>query len=166
VTNKIKAVYLRCLTGDRPHNWLQWLPWVAFCYNSSFQSSLRMTPFKVVYGRDPPVMCPYSPGKARLPAVHNQMMEHDKFLMEVRDRLEQVQQHHKAFYDRHHRPLEFSVGQWVWLCLLHRPMTSLAVRGHGKLGPKFYGPYKVMECIGEVAYHLGPKSMMYSMLAY
>jgi hypothetical protein len=144
-------MYLCCLTGEHPRTWL---PWAEFCYNSSFQSSLHTMPFKVVYGRDPPAMCLYSPGEARLPTVHIQMMERAEFLLEVRERLEQVQQHHKAFYDRHHRPLEFTVGQWVWLHLLHRPMASLDVHGRGKLGPKYYGPYKIMERIGEVAYRL------------
>ena len=52
--NKIIAMYLRCLTGDRPRQWLRWLSWVEYYYNTSFQSSLKETPFKVVYGRDPP----------------------------------------------------------------------------------------------------------------
>jgi hypothetical protein len=38
------------------------------------------------------------------------MLERNEFLLEVRERLEQTQQHHKAFYDRHHRQLEFMVG--------------------------------------------------------
>jgi hypothetical protein len=139
-TNKIIAMYLCCLTGDRPQNWLQWLSWMEFCYNSSFQSSLRTTSFKAVYDRDPPVMRSYSPGEARLPAVHNQMIECDEFLLEVHELLEQAQQHHKAFYDHHHRPLEFTVGQWVWLRLLHRPMALLNILGRSKLGPKYYRP--------------------------
>jgi hypothetical protein len=69
VTNKIITMYLRCLTGDRPHDWLRWLPWVEFCYNSSFQSSLCTTAFQVVYGHDPLSMHAYSPGEARLPTV-------------------------------------------------------------------------------------------------
>lgn len=36
--------------------------------------------------------------------------------------------------------------------LLHQPIASLAVRGRGKLGPKFYGPYQIIECISSVAY--------------
>ena len=35
--NKIITMYLRWLTGDRPRNWLEWLPWAEFCYNSSYQ---------------------------------------------------------------------------------------------------------------------------------
>jgi hypothetical protein len=138
-TNKIVAMYLRCLTGDRPRQWLQWLPWAEFCYNSSFQTSLRTTPFRVVYGRDPPSLRSYSPEEARLPAVDAQLRECDEFLQEVRDRLEQAQQHHKDCYDRKHRQLEFQVGQWVWLRLLHRPMASMGVAGVGSVGPNSLG---------------------------
>jgi hypothetical protein len=79
---------------------------------------------------------------------------HDEFLLEIHERLVQAQQQYKLHYDRHHRELEFEPGQWVWLCLLHRPMVSLDVRGCRKLGPKFYGPFEVEERVGEMAYKL------------
>jgi hypothetical protein len=82
-TNKIIDIYLHFLTGDRPRNWLQWL-WAEFCYNSPFQSSLRSSPFRVIYGRDSPPMRPYSSREARLPVVQAQMLERDEFLQEVR----------------------------------------------------------------------------------
>jgi hypothetical protein len=47
-TNKIITMYLRCLTGDRPRQWVQWLPWAKFCYNSAFQTSLKTSLFRVV----------------------------------------------------------------------------------------------------------------------
>jgi hypothetical protein len=154
VTTKIITMYLRCLTGDRPRQWLQWLPWAEFCYNSSYQASLKTLPFRVVYGRDPPSLCSYSPGEVRSPAVHNQLRERDEFLMKIRERLEQAQQHHKAMADRKRRDVEFQPGQWVWLCLLHWSIASLNVKGKGKLGPNFYGLFQVMERVGEVAYKL------------
>jgi hypothetical protein len=61
---------------------------------------------------------------------------------------------HKAFYDRKHRQLDFMVGEWSWLHLLHRPIASLDVKGHGKLEPKFFEPFQVTEKIGDVAYKL------------
>ncbi|WVZ98121.1 hypothetical protein U9M48_043599 [Paspalum notatum var. saurae] len=164
-TNKIITMYLRCLTGDRPRQWLQWLLWADFCYNSSFQASLGMSPFRVIYGRDPPTLQQYDGhlrqrstyydgASARLPAVAQQLRDRDEFLAEIRDRLEQAQQYQKNQHDRRHREVVFSPGQWVWLRLLHRPAASLDVRGRGKLGPRFYGPFKVLERIGEVAYRL------------
>jgi hypothetical protein len=50
VVNKIIAMYLRCITGDRPGAWVEWLSWAEYCYNTSFHSALRATPFEVVYG--------------------------------------------------------------------------------------------------------------------
>jgi hypothetical protein len=47
--NRIIAVYLRRLTGDWPKSWLRWLPWAEFCYNTSYQTVLKATPFQVVY---------------------------------------------------------------------------------------------------------------------
>jgi hypothetical protein len=90
-TNKIISMYLRCLTGDRPRNWLEWMPWAEFCYNSSYQQSLKTSPFEVVYGRLPPSICSYEHGDARLPAVDKAMRDRDTFLAEVRGRLEQAQ---------------------------------------------------------------------------
>jgi hypothetical protein len=83
--NKIIIMYLRCLVGDRPRGWLKWLSWAEYCYNTTFQSSLRTLPFRVVYGRDPSSLHSYTQGEARLPAVQQQLLERDEFLLEVRD---------------------------------------------------------------------------------
>jgi hypothetical protein len=53
VANCIIVMYLRCLTGDHPRQWLHWLPWAEYTYNTAYQTSLRDTPFRVVYDRDP-----------------------------------------------------------------------------------------------------------------
>jgi hypothetical protein len=57
-------------------------------------------------------------------------------------------------FDHKHRVVEFQTGDWVWLRLLHRPIASLDNIGRSKLGPKFYGPFRVTERIGKVAYKL------------
>jgi hypothetical protein len=147
-------MYLCCLSGDRPRDWLRWLPWTDFCYNSTYQSSLRTSLFRVVYRREPPLVHTYTTGEARLPVVQQQMAERYKFLMEIRERLHQAQQHYKTVYDGKHREVLFEVGQWVWLWLVHRPMASLNVAGRSKLGPKFYGPFRISEKLNEVAYRL------------
>jgi transposase InsO family protein len=150
--NKVITMYLRGLAGDRPRQWLQWLLWAEYCYNTGFHSSLKTMPFKVVYGRDPPSLRSYGHGNTQLRAVHHQLQERDEFLKEVRDRLEQAQTRYKLHYDRHHREQEFQVDEWAWLRLLHRPIASLQVVGRGKLGPKYFGPFQVIEKLDTVAY--------------
>ena len=88
------------------------------------------------------------------------MLERDEFMAKIRDRLEQAQQYSKQQYDKKHRELSFEVGQWVWLRLLHCPMASLNVQGRSKLGPRYFGPYRIAEKIGDVArlhnvFHVG-----------
>jgi len=73
-------MYLRCLIGDRPHPWLQWLPWAEYCFNTSYQSALCATPFEVVYSRPPPVLLSYTPGTAKVIVVDQQLRDGDVFL--------------------------------------------------------------------------------------
>jgi hypothetical protein len=78
----------------------------------------------------------------------------DEFLSEVRARLLQAQQYARRHYDAHHHALEFSVGDWVWLRLLHRNAQSLVPSARKKLGPKYAEPFQILERIGPVAYRL------------
>jgi hypothetical protein len=92
-------MYLRCLTSDRPRQWLEWLPWAEYVFNTAYQSSLRDTPFRIVYGRDPPSIRSYEPGDTRVATVARTMEEREEFLADVRHRLEQAQAVQKKYYD-------------------------------------------------------------------
>jgi hypothetical protein len=46
--NKYISMYLRCITNDRPRSWPDLLPWAEYCYNTSYHSALKVTPFQVV----------------------------------------------------------------------------------------------------------------------
>ncbi|KAG8052623.1 hypothetical protein GUJ93_ZPchr0001g30062 [Zizania palustris] len=83
-------MYLRCFTGDRPKQWLRWLPWTEYVYNTAYQSSLRDTPFRVVYGRDPPSIRSYEPGETRVVAVAKTMTAREELLADVRYRLSKL----------------------------------------------------------------------------
>jgi hypothetical protein len=133
---------------------VDWLAWAEYCYNTSYHSALKTTPFRVVYGRDPPPLVPYQPRTAETQIVVQMLQERDLFLGEVRDRLLQAQEHARRFYDGRHRELEFSIDDWVWLRLLHRNAQSLVDHPKGKLGPLYAGPFRVIERVGTVVYRL------------
>jgi hypothetical protein len=81
VVNKVIAMYLRCVTGDQHRAWVDWLSWAEYCYNASFHTALRMTPFEVVYGRPPPPLQSYSRDTSRTEAADTLLRNRDDILM-------------------------------------------------------------------------------------
>jgi hypothetical protein len=102
----------------------------------------------------PPSISSFTPGATRVPTVAQQLVDRDEFLVEVHDRLNQAQQHYKDYYDKKHHDLKFATDERVWLCLLNRLLASLDIKGRGKLGPKFYGPFKKIKRVNSLAYKL------------
>jgi hypothetical protein len=89
---------------------VDWLSWAEYCYNTSFHTALRATPFEVVYGRSPPPILPYTVGSAKIEAADALLRSRDEMLAEVRQRLLQAQQLSKRYYDASHRDMELDVG--------------------------------------------------------
>jgi hypothetical protein len=46
-------IFLRSFVHACPSKWLSWLALAEYWYNTSFHSSLGITPFEVMYGRHP-----------------------------------------------------------------------------------------------------------------
>uniref|UniRef100_A0ACD5U899 Uncharacterized protein n=1 Tax=Avena sativa TaxID=4498 RepID=A0ACD5U899_AVESA len=98
-------------------------------------------------------MLPFEPGTARSETAGD-LLTRDEILTEARQRLLQAQQLARKYYDAHHREAEFAVDDWVWLRLLHRTTQSLDLRSKRKLGPRYAGPFRVLERVGTLAYRL------------
>jgi hypothetical protein len=149
-TNRVIIMYMRCLTGDKPRQWLRWLPWVEFVFNTAYQTSLRDTPFQVIYERDPPSIRSYEPGETRVAAVAKNMEERAEFMADIHYWLEQAQAMQKLHYDKVHRHVKNWVGDWALLRLWQRAASSLPQAVTGKLKPHFFGSYRVTELISDV----------------
>ena len=53
VANRGVEGYLRCFCGERPKEWVNWLHLTEYWYNTTYQSSIGITPFQAVYNHLP-----------------------------------------------------------------------------------------------------------------
>lgn len=68
--------------------------------------------------------------------------------------LTRAQNRMKQLADRKRSDREFAIGDYVFMKL--QPYRQFSLRKHAfhKLNPKYYGPYKVTDRVGKVAYQL------------
>jgi len=151
---KCLETYLKCFTLENQHHWVQWLPLVEWWYNTNYHTTTKMTPYEVVYGQLPPSSTSYIKGCSKVQAV-DQLLQHCAIMLtHLKENLHQAQNHMKQHVDQHHSERQFQEGDQVFLRLQPYKQTSLKDKGCQKLSPKFYGPYQVLQHIGEVAYKL------------
>ncbi|RVW35112.1 hypothetical protein CK203_085924 [Vitis vinifera] len=121
---------------------------------TTFHSSTNTTPFRAVYGRDPPPLIRFGSDSTSVLAVDQLLQERDLILNELKDHLCCAQSKMKSSADAHHRAVQFEVGDFVYIKLRLYCLCSLAKRPNEKLFPRYFGPYKVVQQIGPVAYRL------------
>lgn len=154
VVNKCLEACLRCFIQGKPRNWAAWLAWAEYWYNTSWHSSINSTPFKAVYGRDPPPLYRCERGSTAVSTLEEQLLDRDLILDELKFYLLQAQHSMKVQENSKRRAVSFEPGDMVYLKLQPYRQLSLATRPYDKLAPRFYGPYKVLTRIGTVAYKL------------
>ncbi|KAM0028419.1 putative nucleotidyltransferase, Ribonuclease H [Helianthus debilis subsp. tardiflorus] len=154
VLNKCVEMYLRCYVMDRPSDWFKFLPWAEYWYNTSFQTAAQMTPFEVVYGRKPPNLTRYIKGSTSNSLVDSQLLDRDEVLITLRNNLLRAQSRMKTYADTNRRDVQFAIGDWVFVKLQPFRQHSIRLQRHYKLSRRFFGPYQVLERVGQVAYKL------------
>ncbi|GJY93583.1 putative reverse transcriptase domain-containing protein [Tanacetum coccineum] len=75
------------------------------------------------------------------------------YLKEIKQRMQAARDRQKSYADLKRKPMEFQVGDKVMLKV--SPWKGVVRFGkRGKLNPRYVGPFKVIERVGEVAYKL------------
>ena len=144
---------LRACAISYLEKWDECLTLAEFSYNNSYQESIQIAPFKALYGK-----------KCRTPLNWVEVGDHSyfgpDFIKEARGQVSVIQSHLKAtqncqktYADKRRRPLQFEAGDYVYLKV--SPMRGVHRFGvHGKLAPRYVGPYKILERCGSVAYRI------------
>lgn len=154
IVNMSLETYLRCFINGQPRTWARWLAWAEYSYNTSPHVFTGISPFKAVYGQDPPPLVRVSHGQTTVDSLEAHLQERYAILDELCVHLLRAQQRMKHGTDAKRRELQLSEGELVYLKLQPYHQRSLAKRPCEKLAPRFYGPYKVVQQIGLGAYKL------------
>lgn len=110
VVNRELEAYLRCFTMESPAKWTKWLAWAEYNYNTSYHTSLKKTPYEIVYGRPVPTLLSYDHGTAAVDTVDLLLKERDGMLRELKTTLEQTQLRMKRLADAKRREVEYAIN--------------------------------------------------------
>jgi len=152
-TIQILEDMLRACMIEFRGSWEDHLHLAEFSYNNSYQASIKMAPFEALYGR-----------KCRSPICWDEVGERSLLGPEIliqttekvrviRDHLKAAQSRQKSWADLQRRPLEFGVGDHVFLKI--SPTKGVIRFGtRGKLSPRYIGPFEILDRVGDVSYRL------------
>ena len=126
-------------------------------YNHAKHSSTQRSPFETCFGFIPKYPLDFVFGKDIAVDGHSDVDKATKFIEKiqeihqvVQEQLEKSQAKYKARHEKHQMEHSFQVGDQVWLYISNDTM-----QGEGKkLKPIRYGPFKILEKIGENAFLL------------
>ena len=141
-----------CFTNTKPKSWTRFLPWAEYWYNTSFHTATCRTPFRIVYGRDPPPLLTYEVESSVFLEVDQQLNDRDVILAELHQHLHKAQQRMKSQEDSKLSDVSFEIGDLFLLKLRPYRHHSLAHWPNEKLSPHFYGPFKILAKIGPMTY--------------
>ena len=124
-----------------------------FAYNNNYQASIQMAPYEALYGRPcRSPLCWTEVGESSI-TVPDLIRDTSEKVSLIRQRLLMAQSRQKSYADVRRRPLEFEVGDHVFLKVMPK-MGVVRFGKRRKLWPRFIGPFEILERVGTVAYRL------------
>ena len=153
--NKCLEGYLHCFFSDKQTQWFKWLPLEEWWYKTSFHTTTKMTPFMALYGYHLPSTTSSLKEKSKVQVVEDHIENQQQVLQILKDNLTMAHNRMKHQAYQHRSEISFEAGDWVFLRL--QPYTHMSLKQDkkdNKLSSNYYGPYKVLQNIGTMAYKL------------
>jgi hypothetical protein len=137
-----------------PRKWSGWLSAVEYWYNTSFHSAIQRSPFEALYGYPPRHFGLSSVPTTSITTLDEWLKERQLVTNLIKQHLARASLRMKQQADKGCTERQFEVDDLVFLMLQPYVQSFLAPRPNQKLAFKFFGPFRIVQRIGKVAYKL------------
>ena len=139
---------------SEPRRWYYWLALAKWWYNTTYHSSLKTTPYQALYGNPPPVISEVSVPGPEGEEARDFLLDKEVVLKQIKDNLAQAQARMKKYAYQNRSERTYEVGDMVYLKMQPYRLAAFGLKQSLKLTSKFYGPFRVLQKAGVVAYRL------------
>nr|GEX06451.1 retrovirus-related Pol polyprotein from transposon 17.6 [Tanacetum cinerariifolium] len=113
----IMVVMDRCMCEEKPKEWVNWIPLAEYWYNNSYHTTIKTTPYQVVYGQVSPDHITYTKGDSVVDVVDRFSSAMEAAIDLLKFHIKRHQDKMKSLADKHRSDREFEEGVWVYLKL-------------------------------------------------
>ena len=134
---------IRMYIRTKPSKWEYYLHLVEFAYNNGYLTSVKMSPFKVLYKKKCTNPISWDNRVDRIMVGPEMIQEMEKTVIKVQHNLKEARDREKSYADLKRRHQKFQVGDHMYLKVKAR-RSSLNLGNCSKLQPRFCGPFKIL----------------------
>ena len=142
----VKAIVniLRLALTEQKKNWLQTLPWALWQQNAMPGLILPYSPYRIVFGRDPPGLGDIPPAKPMRVNVSCEewFSQIEKIRKSVQSKLSSIHDRIRQQFLKDHKSFAYEPGDKVWV--RNSPIRT----GSTKLDPLWTGPCEILSRLG------------------
>ncbi|XP_062075689.1 uncharacterized protein LOC133779795 [Humulus lupulus] len=134
-------------------SWSRYLPLIEFSYKNSYQFTIGMAPYEMLHGRKCRTPLHWDEVGEKHILGKEEVREATEAVIKIRQGMMTTQSIQKSYANLKRRKLEFLVSDQVLLRV--SPMKGVMHFGkNGKLSPWYMSPFKILEKVEQVDYHL------------
>lgn len=128
--------------------------WAEWSYNKSIHSAIRLTPFQMIYEKQPSTIPTYIAGLSNIETIDSTLLYRDELLAFLRDTFLKSQKIIKTYDDSRRTDVDYEIRDWLYLYLQPYRQQTISHRVHHKFSPRYFGPFQIVKKINPVAYQL------------
>lgn len=152
--NQCLETFLRCFVHACPSQWSKWIDLAEYWYNTSWHSAHGHSPFEVLYGYAPTHFGISAADATPVSDLSSWLTERNRMVDLIRQHLVRAKERMKKYADTNRSERVYQVNDWVFLKIQPYVQSSLTSRANPKLSFKFFGPFRILARVGNVAYKL------------